>query len=121
MLRRLCLLCSLLLCTIPAFAADEDPQEQLTRAAATDAGAGWIFGAGVAVTQPGYLGDKRQITPLPLVFFHYGRFFFAGFAAGYLLDNGEHYRLSLGVQPWINRLNADDSPQLAGIQSRKWT
>lgn len=101
--------------------AADDPQEQLARAAARDAGSGWIFGAGVAVTNPGYVGYSRQITPLPLVFYHYGHFFFAGFAAGYLLANGQHYRLSLLVQPTLNRLNSSDSPELAGIQSRRWS
>jgi outer membrane protein len=115
------LLCGLLLSGPSAFAADEDPQEQLAKAAATDAGSGWIFGAGVAVTDPGYVGYSRQITPLPLVFYHYGRFFFAGFSGGYLLDNGEHYRLALVLQPTLNRLKSSDSPQLAGIQSRQWS
>lgn len=104
-----------------ASAADEDPQEQLAKAAATEAGSGWIFGGGVAVTNPGYVGNKHQITPLPLVFYHYGRFFFAGISAGYLLDNGEHYRFSLAVQPWLNRLDPSDSPQLAGMEKRRWT
>ena len=133
------LLLSACLCLSPAvFAADDvqgdtsaagdrtsgaagDPQEQLAKAAANDAGSGWIFGAGVAVTNPGYVGYSRQVTPLPLVFYHYGRFFFAGFSAGYLLDNGAHYRLSVGLQPMLNRLSAGDSPQLAGIQTRQWS
>lgn len=123
-MRRLLPLLLLLCCglaTVAARAADEDPQEQLAKAAATDAGSGWILGAGVAVTNPGYVGYSRQVTPLPLVFYHYGRFFFAGFAGGYLLDNGEHYRLALVVTPTLNRLKASDSPQLAGIQSRQWS
>jgi len=116
-------LASCLLLLSPAFAwgADEDPQEQLAKAAATDTGSGWIFGGGVAVTNPGYVGYSRQITPLPLVFYHYGRWFFAGFSGGYLLSNGDHYRLALVVQPTLNRLSASDSPQLAGIQSRQWS
>ncbi|HEY3644532.1 MAG TPA: MipA/OmpV family protein [Gammaproteobacteria bacterium] len=114
-------LCLLLLSASSVWADDEEPQEQLAKAAATDAGAGWILGAGVAVTNPGYLGYSRQITPLPLVFYHYGRFFFAGISGGYLLSNGEHYRLALVVEPTLNRLSASDSPQLAGIQSRQWS
>ncbi|HEY4127707.1 MAG TPA: MipA/OmpV family protein [Gammaproteobacteria bacterium] len=117
---------ALLVCAVAglprhAWAADEDPQEQLAKAAATDTGSGWIFGAGVAVTNPGYVGYSRQITPLPLIFYHYGRWFFAGFSGGYLLSNGTHYRLALVVQPTLNRLNSDDSPELAGIQSRQWS
>lgn len=104
-----------------AWAADEDPQEQLAKAAATDAGSGWLVGGGVAVTDPGYVGYSREITPLPLVFYHHGRWFFAGFSGGYLLSNGEHYRLALVVQPTLNRLNSSDSSQLAGIQSRQWS
>lgn len=120
LLRPLLLLACLYLPTA-AFAADEDPQEQLAKAAATDTGSGWIFGAGVAVTNPGYVGYSRQITPLPLIFYHYGRFFFAGFAGGYLLSNGDHYRLALVMQPTLNRLSSSDSPQLAGIKSRQWS
>ena len=123
-MRRLLPLLLLLCCglsTLAARAADEDPQEQLAKAAATDPGAGWLFGAGVAVTNPGYVGYSRQITPVPLIFFHYGRFFFAGISGGYLLDNGEHYRLALVVTPTLNRLSSSDSPQLAGIHSRQWS
>ena len=104
-----------------AWAADDDPQEQLAKAAATDAGSGWLLGGGVAVTDPGYVGYTRQVTPLPLVFYHHGRFLFAGISAGYLLSNGPHYRLALLVQPTLNRLSSRDSPQLAGIQSRRWS
>ena len=101
--------------------ASDEPQDQLLRAAGRDAGSGWIFGAGVAVTDPGYVGYSRQVTPFPLVFYHYGRFFFAGVTAGYLLSNGDHYRFSLVVSPEFNRLKASDSPQLAGIQDRQWS
>ncbi|HEX4299501.1 MAG TPA: MipA/OmpV family protein [Gammaproteobacteria bacterium] len=123
-MNRFCRLLFLSACCLMAFsarAADEDPQEQLAKAAANDAGAGWIFGAGVAVTNPGYVGYSRQITPLPLVFYHYGRFFFAGFAGGYLLSNGDHYRVALVLQPTLNRLSSSDSPELAGIQNRQWS
>ncbi len=118
---RILLVGALLLSASSVFAADEDPQEQLAKAAATDTGSGWIFGGGVAVTNPGYVGYSRQVTPFPLVFYHNGRFFFAGVSAGYLLSNGEHYRVALVLQPTLNRLNASDSPQLAGIQSRQWS
>lgn len=101
--------------------ASDEPQDQLLKAAGRDAGSGWLFGAGVAVSDPGYVGYSRQTTPVPLVFYHYGRFFFAGVSAGYLLSNGDHYRFSLVVTPQFNRLSASDSPQLAGIQSRQWS
>ena len=38
--------CALLLASVTVRANDEDPQEQLTRAAATENSSGWIFGAG---------------------------------------------------------------------------
>ena len=101
--------------------ASDEPQDQLLKAAGHDTGSGWIFGGGVAVTDPGYVGYTRQVTPFPLVFYHNGRFFFAGVSAGYLLSNGDHYRFSLLVQPIFNRLSASDSPQLAGIQTRQWS
>lgn len=115
------LLFPLLPCAAWAADTSEDPQTQLTQAAATDAGSGWIFGGGVAITDPGYVGYTRQVTPIPLVFYHYGRFFIGGITAGYLLSNGDHYRFSLTVQPIFNRLSASDSPQLAGIQTRQWS
>lgn len=105
----------------PASHADEDPQDQLLRAAAEQQGSGWIFGGGLAVTDPGYVGYSREYTPFPLVFYHYDRFFLAGITAGYLLSNGDHYRFSLIATPQFNRLKASDSPQLAGIQSRQWS
>ena len=101
--------------------ASDEPQDQLLKAAGRDAGSGWLFGGGVAVRDPGYVGYSREVTPIPLVFYHNGRFFIAGVTAGYLLSNGDHYRFSLGVSPQFNRLKASDSPQLAGIQTRQWS
>jgi MipA family protein len=102
--------------------ADDDasPQDQLEQAA-TRTGSSWIFGGGLAVVDPGYVGYKRQVTPIPLVFYHNGRFFFAGFSAGYMLAHARHYRFSVDIKPRINRLSASDSPELAGIQTRKWS
>ena len=101
--------------------AEDEPADQLLKAAGRDSGSGWIFGGGVAATNPGYIGYSREVTPFPLVFYHNGRFFFAGITAGYLLSNGDHYRFSLVVSPEFNRLSASDSPQLAGIQTRQWS
>ena len=115
------LLLTLLLMAGAVRAADEEPQDQVVKAAATDPGSGWIFGGGVAVSDPGYIGYTRQLTPIPLVLYHNGRFFFDGFSAGYVLSNGTHYRFSLVVRPQINRLSASDSPELAGIQTRQWS
>src|SRR5690348_4503028 len=130
-LHRLALSCLLLfsaaIAATPAFAAgkggagDGDAQDQLLKEAGRDAGSGWIVGGGLAVTDPGYVGYTRQYTPIPLLFYHYGRFFFAGVSAGYLLTNGDHYRFSLMVKPEFNRLKASDSPQLTGIESRQWS
>lgn len=122
-MRRVLLVSVLLCCAFAGtvHAADEDPQEQLTKAAADDPGSSWIFGGGVAVRDPGYVGYTRQLTPFPLIFYHYGRFFFAGINAGYLLSNGPHYRFSLTVQPIFDRLRASDSPQLAGMETRQWS
>lgn len=99
---------------------DEAPQDQLAQAA-THAGSSWIFGGGLVVADPGYVGYKRQITPIPLIFYHNGRFFFAGFSTGYMAAHGRHYRFSVLIKPRINRLTASDSPQLAGIQTRRWS
>lgn len=120
---RLLLAVTLLLIGSTAFAddGDDEPGDQLTKAAATQEGSGWIFGGGLAVTNPGYVGYDRQITPFPLVFYHNGRFFFAGFSAGYLIAGDRHVRLAAIVVPQINRLKASDSPQLAGIQTRQWS
>ncbi|MGE5625851.1 MAG: MipA/OmpV family protein [Bacillota bacterium] len=101
--------------------AAQDPQEQLSQAAATEGGSGWIVGGGVAATDPGYVGYNRQYTPIPLIFYHNGRFFFAGINVGYMLFNGDHYRFSLLAEPTFNRLKASDSPELTGIQSRQWS
>lgn len=99
----------------------DDPQSMLAQAAANETGSGWVFGGGLAVTDPGYVGYNRQYTPFPLIFYHYGRFFVAGVSAGYLLSNGDHYRFALTVSPTFNRLKASDSPQLAGIETRQWS
>lgn len=126
MLRRRIFLNVLLLFSACAFALGvhaEDsgaPQDQLAQAA-TRGGSSWMFGGGLVAADRGYIGDRREITPIPLIFYHNGRFFFAGFSAGYMASHGAHYRFSLVLKPRINRLSASDSPQLAGIQTRRWS
>lgn len=97
------------------------PQERIRNAAANSPGTSWIIGVGVAITETGYIGYSRQYTPLPMVFYHNGRFFFAGASVGYVIAHGNHYRLSAIAVPEINRLSASDSPRLAGIKSRRWS
>jgi MipA family protein len=101
-------------------AGDDAPQDQLAQAA-TRAGSSWMFGGGLVVADQGYVGYNRQITPIPLIFYHNGRFFFAGFSAGYMVAHDSHYRFSVLIKPRINRLSASDSPLLADIQTRRWS
>ena len=100
--------------------SDTNPQDQMEQAA-TRAGSSWIVGGGLAVANRGYIGYSHEVTPFPLIFYHNGRFFFAGISVGYMASYGRHYRLSFDIKPRINRLRASDSPQLAGIQTRKWS
>jgi MipA family protein len=110
-----------------AFAASGDtqnatnPEDQIISAAASNRGSGWSLGLGLVITEPGYVGVGDQVTPLPLVFYHNGRFFFAGVTVGYVPFNGRHYAFAILAKPRINRLSASESPQLAGIRSRKWS
>ncbi|MGA9854341.1 MAG: MipA/OmpV family protein [Gammaproteobacteria bacterium] len=97
------------------------PEDQIISEAAQNKGSAWSLGLGLAISQPGYVGVSRQITPLPLVFYHNGRFFFAGVSVGYVPFNGQHYSFAILAKPRINRLSASDSSQLAGIQTREWS
>lgn len=107
---------------VQASSIDSDnPKDRLLDSAASDAGTGWLLGIGGALSQPGYVGGREQFTPFPLLFYHRGRFFVAGISAGYLLSSGPHHRLSLAVMPEFSRLDAKDSPQLAGIRNRQWS
>ncbi len=132
-LRTLCVMAAALALTRPAVAGAADsatdssaqnstnPEDQIISAAALNKGSGWSLGAGVAIAQPGYIGVSDQVTPLPLVFYHNGRFFFAGTSVGYVPFNGSHYAFAILAKPRINRLSASDSSQLAGIQTRRWS
>lgn len=110
------------LCAITCAAADggDAPQDQVAQAA-TQSGSSWIFGAGLAIADRGYVGYSREVTPIPLIFYHHGRFFFAGFSAGYMVSHDRHYRFSIVLKPRVNRLSASDSPQHAGIRTRRWS
>lgn len=102
--------------------ADSDnPRDRLLDSAASNANSGWLLGMGGALSRPGYAGGQQQFTPFPLVFYHRHRFFVAGVSAGYLLSSGSHHRLSLVAMPEFSRLGSNDSPQLAGIRSRRWS
>lgn len=98
-----------------------NPEDQIISAASLNKGSGWAFGLGLAISEPGYLGVSSQVTALPLIFYHNGRFFFAGASVGYVPFNGRHYSFSILAKPRINRLSASESYQLAGIQTRKWS
>jgi MipA family protein len=97
------------------------PEDQIISAAALNKGSGWSLGLGVAIAQPGYIGVGNQATPLPLIFYHNGHFFFAGASVGYVPFNGRHYAFAILAKPRINRLSSSDSSQLAGIQTRQWS
>ncbi len=115
------------LCTAQDSAGDNtsqtpvSPEDQIITEAAQQGGSAWSLGVGLAVSQPGYVGVNRQITPLPLVFYHNGHFFLAGVSVGYVPFHGSHYSFALLAKPRINRLSASESPQLAGIQNRQWS
>ncbi|MHB1565654.1 MAG: MipA/OmpV family protein [Acidiferrobacter sp.] len=98
-----------------------DPEDQIISEASNNKGSAWSLGLGVAVIEPGYIGVSRQITPLPLVFYHNGRFFLAGVSVGYVPFSGRYYSFSVLVKPLISRLSASESPELAGMQSRPWS
>jgi len=97
------------------------PEDQIISEAAQNKGSAWSLGLGLAISEPGYIGVSSQVTPLPLVFYHNGRFFLAGISVGYVPFNGRHYSFAILAKPRINRLSASESSQLAGIQSRKWS
>lgn len=119
--------------TLPALAVAADsaaayssqnstnPEDQIISEASLNRGSGWSLGLGVAISEPGYIGVSNQVTALPLIFYHHGRFFFAGASVGYVPFNGRHYSVAILARPRINRLSASESSQLAGIQSRKWS
>lgn len=98
-----------------------NPEDQIISEASQSTQSQWSLGLGVAVMDPGYLGVNDQVTALPLVFYHNGRFFLAGIAIGYVALKGRHYTFSILAKPRINRLNASESPQLAGIETRQWS
>ena len=93
--------------------------EQQAKIKAVLQGSGWSVGAGVTEADPGYVGFSRQATFVPQFFYHYGRFFVSGLDVGYLFGFSRHYRFSVGVSPDFRRVQADDSPQLAGLQTRE--
>lgn len=97
------------------------PEDQIISEAAETRGSAWSIGLGLAISEPGYIGVNRQVTPLPLVFYHNGRFFIAGVSVGNVPYNGRHYSFAILAKPRINRLSASDSSQLAGIQTREWS
>jgi len=80
---------------------------------------GLSLGAVVTVADPGYVGFHRQPTLVPLISFRSGPFFFSGAEAGVVAAHSDAYTLSFGLLPQLNRVSASDSPQLAGIQTRK--
>lgn len=80
---------------------------------------GWTLGLGFYHTDPGYVGYHSQSTVLPFVFYRHKRFFFAGITVGYTVLRGRAFSLSLVARPRILRFSASDSPQLAGMSSRR--
>lgn len=83
--------------------------------------AGWSLGAGIHVANPGYVGLHNQVTPFPFITYRNGNFFISGFVLGYALKNNKGFSFALVVSPQIMRFSASNDPQLAGMQSRKWS
>jgi MipA family protein len=82
---------------------------------------GLSIGAGVNVTDPGYVGYHSQVTPFPLFNYRLDGFFIGGLTAGYVAVENEAYSVSLVVLPQVMRLRSSDSPQLAGLRPREWS
>jgi outer membrane protein len=79
------------------------------------------LGLGIADVDPGYAGYHHRIDPLPLISYRSDRFVLAGTSASVIVSQANAYTLSLGLVPQLDRVSANDSLQLAGIQTREWT
>lgn len=82
---------------------------------------GLVLGAGLAATDPGYVGYHLRVDPFPLFSYRRGRVYLDGATAGLIAARGDTYALSAILAPDLRRLRASDSPELAGIRTREWT
>ncbi len=78
-------------------------------------------GAGVITAPRPYVGASNQTRAIPLLELSAGRFYLQGIRAGYTLLDGDGLDLDLRVRARFGGLDEDDSPALAGMESRRGT
>lgn len=82
---------------------------------------GLVLGAGLAATDPGYIGYHLRVDPFPFFSYRHGPFYLDGPSVGIVAVQSETYALSGVLTPDFRRLRASDSPELAGISTREWS
>ena len=78
-------------------------------------------GAAIVASPSPYSGVSSNLTPVPLLNLERGRFSLRGIQARYRLWQKSHGTLSAVVQPRLQSYDENDSPALAGMDSRRWT
>jgi outer membrane protein len=77
------------------------------------------IGAGLIVSPRPYTDTKPKIFPVPVITARYKRFFFEGIRGGVHLLKRGRWQGSVLVQAQFKGLEPDDSPFLAGMETRK--
>lgn len=88
---------------------------------AAPAAAGWNAGAGVIVADRPYAGQPRKFIPLPMVSYRGPRFSVQGPHAAYKVWGFGPFGASVLLEYRFDGFDADDSPALSGMATRRGT
>ncbi|SCY40685.1 MipA/OmpV family protein [Thiohalorhabdus denitrificans] len=80
-----------------------------------------MVGMGVVASPSPYAGVSSNLTPVPVVNLDLGRFKLRGIQAQYRLWGDRDFRLEAVARPRFQSFRAEDSPALAGMETRRRT
>ena len=80
-----------------------------------------IIGAGAVASSGGYLGEKTNIFPVPMLVLRRGNWFFEGIQGGYRFVETDRVQFDALLAPRFGPFEADDDPGLAGMRDRNTT
>jgi outer membrane protein len=82
---------------------------------------GSVLGLGVLYLERPYKGRDNDVYPCPIISLKYKRFFIDSTTIGLNLIDGDRFKFSVIGAPRFGGYEADDSPELNGMDDRDWS
>lgn len=80
-----------------------------------------VLGLGIFTAASPYKDVDTQTLPIPIASLRNDKFFIEGLEAGYIVAEGDNFRVDFFVAPRLMGYDADDGASLNGMENRKYS